>query len=532
MRRFSSYGPINNNHDYYAPREELIEQITNELVGQPPEENGHYLTVWAPRQTGKTWIMREILFRLKKDPRFRIIKINLENLKQETNTEIIINHIAEEIGKELNTPLTGINSPLEFSKIFSNETLDKPLILILDEFDALSEKGINTIVSVFRNIYMSRKDEKDKTTDQKKYLLHGVALIGVRSVLGVENVKGSPFNVQKSVHIPQLTYDEVNGMFQWYQKESGQSIDQSVIDRIYYEFNGQPGLTCWFGELLTETYNTNKKAPITMEEFKYAYMYASAGLPNNNTLNLIEKARKEPYKDIVLNLFQTDEKLAFSFDDQELNYLYTNGIIDIEENPENGSFNAKFASPFIQERLFNNFSRMIFEKLGRITDPFENLDNVITETHLNIPGIVSLYQEYLKKNKDTLFKDVPRRKDLRIYEAVYHFNFYRFLYDFFRGWKTRVHPEFPTGNGKIDLLIDHYGALYGIELKSFSNQRIYAEALKQTAAYARKIGVPEMHLVFFIESIDDANRVKFETPYISSDENTPITIKPLFIQTQ
>jgi hypothetical protein len=36
-----------------------------------------------------------------------------------------------------------------------------------------------------------------------------MALIGVRAVLGVENVKGSPFNVQRSVHIPNLTHDEV-----------------------------------------------------------------------------------------------------------------------------------------------------------------------------------------------------------------------------------------------------------------------------------------------------------------------------------
>jgi hypothetical protein len=39
---------------------------------------------------------------------------------------------------------------------------------------------------------------------RKDYLLHGMALIGVRAVLGVENVKGSPFNVQRSVHIPEF----------------------------------------------------------------------------------------------------------------------------------------------------------------------------------------------------------------------------------------------------------------------------------------------------------------------------------------
>jgi len=41
--------------------------------------------------------------------------------------------------------------------------------------------------------------------------------------------------------IPNLTYDEVNEIFKWYEKESNQRIDQNVIDRIYYEFiKGQP----------------------------------------------------------------------------------------------------------------------------------------------------------------------------------------------------------------------------------------------------------------------------------------------------
>jgi hypothetical protein len=41
-------------------------------------------------------------------------------------------------------------------------------------------------------------------------------------------VKGSPFNVQRSVHIPNLTHDEVVYLFDWYQRETGQSIQPEV----------------------------------------------------------------------------------------------------------------------------------------------------------------------------------------------------------------------------------------------------------------------------------------------------------------
>jgi hypothetical protein len=530
MRRFSSYGPVNNKLNYYAPREELLNRSCTQLLGENPSEGGHYITVWAPRQTGKTWVMQQVMLRLKKDPRFDVLKINLEHLKDEQEVGNIIEAIAAETGEQLGKTFKGINNQGKFQGIFRKGVLDKPLVLILDEFDALPEEGINTIAGAFRNIYISRTDEIGKTSEKKTYLLHGAALIGVRSVLGIENVKGSPFNVQRSVNIPNLSSDEVLGIFEWYEKESGQSISRDVVDQIYYECKGQPGLTCWLGELLTETYNKDNTGPISMSDWEYTYMYASRGLPNNNILNIIEKANTEPYKDKVLELFRTDEKMEFRFDDKELNFLYMNGIIDIEEDRENMTLYSRFSSPFIQKRLFNYFSNEIFDRLGRLVDPFENMDDAITEDHLYIPNIIDRYRKYLRENREWLFKEAPRRKDLRIFEAVYHFNLYRYLYDLLKIWKSHVFAEFPTGNGKVDILIKHGGKLYGLEVKSFVNERAYKGALKQTAEYGRQLGLPEMTLVFFVETIDDKNRKKFETPFVDESETGKITVKPVFVQ--
>jgi hypothetical protein len=61
MRRFSSYGPITPGLHYHAPRKELIDWAYTQLVGEEPAEGGHYITVWAPRQCGKTWIMQEVV---------------------------------------------------------------------------------------------------------------------------------------------------------------------------------------------------------------------------------------------------------------------------------------------------------------------------------------------------------------------------------------------------------------------------------------------------------------------------------------
>lgn len=114
--------------------------------------------------------------------------------------------------------------------------------------------GHTAIIPYFSLVgdYVSDKAH-DSTSMEKTYLLHGMALIGVRGVLGLDNLHGSRFNVQCSLQIPNLTAAEVAEMFHWYERESSQAIDPIVIERIYTELSGQPGLTCWVGELLVRT---------------------------------------------------------------------------------------------------------------------------------------------------------------------------------------------------------------------------------------------------------------------------------------
>ncbi|MFN8486406.1 MAG: hypothetical protein U0350_02365 [Caldilineaceae bacterium] len=61
MRKFSSYGPIDTKLHYYAPRPALIQQAYAQKLGENPADGGHYITVWGPRQTGKTWVMQQVL---------------------------------------------------------------------------------------------------------------------------------------------------------------------------------------------------------------------------------------------------------------------------------------------------------------------------------------------------------------------------------------------------------------------------------------------------------------------------------------
>ncbi len=519
MRRFSSYGPVDTDQHYYVERTNLIEFAHRQLMGETFEKGGHYITVWAPRQRGKTWIMQNLYWQLKADERVDVIYLSLQSLQMTTDVDTCVRDIAQHIQELLGLTGPNIDTLQNLPRLFKADVLAKPLILILDEFDSLPAEAIRGLVAVFRNVYLQRKSIG--------YRLHGVALIGVRAALGVENVSGSPFNVQRSIHIPNLTYEEVDSMFHWYERESGQTVNQDVIDRVFYEVEGQPGLTSWLGELLTETYNKATDQPITMKQFDYVYLRALDLLPNNNILNIISKAKQEPYKTTVLKLFDTNNVLKFAYDDPHTNFLYLNGVIDNVEIDE--LLYIRVPCPFVQKRLFNYFARESFGTTGPLHDPFDDLTDTITETSIIVGSLLKRYEVYLAKNRHWLFRDAPRRKeDLRIYEAMYHFNFYLFLAQFFQHYPVRVTPEFPTGNGKIDILIDYEGQQYGLEIKSFGGQRAYQKGLSQAARYAHSLGLAEIWLVLFIEVVDSQNRAKFEVTF--TDPQTGVQVHPQFVQ--
>jgi hypothetical protein len=164
-----------------------------------------------------------------------------------------------------------------------------------------------------------------------------------------------------------------------------------------------------------------------------------------------------------------------------------------------------------------------------LVEPFLKLGNIITPTHLDVIEILKIYQRYLERNKNWLFKRAPRRSDQRIFEAIFHFNLYSYLHEFLRSKKAAVFPEFPTGNGKIDLVLQYENQVYGIELKSFRDEAAFQQAVKKAAHYGKQLGLTEIILVSFIEAVDEETRAIFEKPYF--DPDCQVTVKPFFIQT-
>lgn len=529
MRRFSSYGPPDKDLHYYVARNELVRKARHLLMGTVFDKGGHYITAWAPRQTGKTWVMNEVLSEIRSDGRCRVLKLNLEPFQLTDDTDRIASRLARSITERLGVSGPTIRSLDELDRIFVRSCLKRPLILVLDEVDALSESAIAGLSAVFRHIYIRRLEE-NRPSAEKEYLLHGLALVGVRSVLGIENLTGSPFNIQRSLHIPNLNAAEVAALFAAYTEETGHPVASAVVERIYRETLGQPGLVSWLGELLTEGYEDHRpdrSRPLSPADFESVYADAVEVLPNNNVMNIISKARKEPYRGRVLELFKTSEKVPFRFDDPVTGFLYTNGVVDREREGRRNLI--RFSCPFIQRRLFGAFSHDLFPHVGAVYSPFEDVGHIVTETSLNPAALLRRYEAHIRRNRDWMFSDAPRRGDFRIYEAVFHFSLYEYLIRFFDSYPTRVWPEFPTGNGRVDILIDHGGRLHAVEVKSYTDRPGFDRALTQAAAYGCRLGLERVHLAVFVESIDEKTRSRHEVAHL--DSATGVRVTPTFIQT-
>ncbi|MDM8526563.1 AAA-like domain-containing protein [Anaerolineales bacterium HSG24] len=510
MRTFSSYEEVDTESNYYVPREKLIEQGYNHLLGKV-DKGGHYITVWAPRQTGKSWVMRQIVRRIMKRDDFEVAIVTLQSTKTARDEQDILDVFVGQLRTGFGIDFPKLTSWKEMNNLFSHTYFDKPVILILDEFDSMGEQFINNFANEFRNMYGGRVNELGKLSGEKSCLLHGLALVGVRAVLGVESRTGSPFNVQRSLHVPNLTFAEVESMYRWYEQESGQIVEDRVIERLYYVTKGQPGLVSWFGELLTKNYNLDPDEPIGEKAWKLVWLKARFVEPNNTVMNLIAKARDPEYMGFLMELF-AQSNIPFSFDDLLHNHMYMNGIIGTEtvEYP-NGELSeiCRFSSPFIQTRIYNALKRDLVNHTHRplaikIGDDLADVFDP-TKKNLDLPALLERYKDYLVRLKaagHNPWKQQPRRKtDLQLTEAVGHFHLFSWLQS--AAWRCVISPEFPTGNGKVDIHLRHEGKEGIIEIKSFVDKYRLDVDKGKAAQYAKSLGLDNITMAVFVPVLDE-----------------------------
>lgn len=124
---------------------------------------------------------------------------------------------------------------------------------------------------------------------------------------------------------------------------------------------------------------------------------------------------------------------------------------------------------------------------------------------MDVPALLSRYKQYLKRLKAAgkePFVGELRRGDLGLREAVGHFHLYAWLMQAV-GRRCLVSPEFPTGNGKVDLFLKwgQYRAV--IEVKSFRDAADMLVGRRQAARYAKSQGLDAAAMALFVPVLDE-----------------------------
>jgi hypothetical protein len=318
--------------------------------------------------------------------------------------------------------------------------------------------------------------------------------------------------------VPNFTSAEVSDLFRQYQEESGQAVEPEVVSRVYTVTQGQPGLVGWFGELLTTTYNPGSETPIDVRTWDDVYEAALHKEWNNTILNLIKKARG-PYLSYVLELFEKSD-MPFSIHAEWCNYLYLNGIVREKIVPDPAgrkTYVCRFSSPFVQTCLFHALTHdLVGDRFPILPlEPLDDLSDVFDKPDPDLPALLKRYHQYLDRLKERgidPWKKQPRRTDLHLTEAVGHFHLYAWLKKILEDFCV-VSPEFPTGNGKVDLHLDCGGRTGIIEVKSFKSLTKTESAKRQAAAYAKGLSLGCVTIALFIplEYEDALERLADET---------------------
>ncbi|MDM8525355.1 AAA-like domain-containing protein [Desulfococcaceae bacterium HSG8] len=522
MRDFHSYGPVSSERHFCVERRELREHCKDQIV-RDLKEGGYYFTIWGPRQSGKTWLMKQVRKEIEQQffGRFVIGTISMQGIVMEDNEpdEVFLRKIPKLMLDGFNIDVDIPKSWEEWSLFFHKDKglFNRPVLMFVDEFDNLPAKIIDKWATVFRDMYLN----------QESYMLHGLCLVGVRAALGVEGSHGLPFNIQKSLHVPNFTHDEVQELFRQYHEENGQKVEPEVINAVFDVTRGQPGLVCWFAELLTEKYRPDPGEKTDLELWDRVYRRACYAEWNNATLSLIKKARKK-YQRQILEIFARSD-VPFILDASWCNYLYLNGMIDGEVYVDERGKEAdvcRFSCPFVQRRLYNSLTH---ELVGNFTpvlalEPFDEMEDVFEGEKPDLFSLMTRYTNYLDRLKEkgfTPWREQFREADLRLREAAGHLHLYAWLQSVISK-RCTIRPTFPTGSGKVYLHLKCEGKEGVIEIRNFVNASEFRTAKQQAAAYAIQMGLDALTMSLFVPVDDDEVLSEMSGEEIIRDVNITI----------
>jgi hypothetical protein len=489
MREFNTSGPNNPDIHFTVMREALLQKALEQITRPADPKGGRYFTLYAPRQTGKTTFVEQLINRLDRRQFFPVL-ISFEALAgaEEPVFYRELGKLLERRG-DFSFAIPAMRSKYDFIDFLAALKTQMPqkLCLIIDEFDGLNAPYLGDVLHLFRDIYQAR---------DKKYNLHSLILIGVRNLTEINLDYASPFNTNDEIRLAFFTREETFDLMGQYEAESAQQFAPQVKERIFYETQGQPGLVNALCKKMVEDLNPGPGKRIGAEIANEVVERFIRIEISKNVSNILNKARAE--EEHLIELFNTAAKIEFHIDLEWQKFLWVHGIIDVED-AGGGEKYIKFACPLYQKKLYYFFKPRIDEARYYVPIDVSYKSFLFPDGTLDLPALLQAYQAYVNRRGKKAFAHARKRKDGRYVEAAYHYSLDTFLSAAMPHLAGQSYVDFPTGNGKVDIFVFHNRRKYILEIKNFAGVDQLNAGKEQAVRYAKSEGLDEVYLVVFSE---------------------------------
>ncbi|MEM7531340.1 MAG: AAA-like domain-containing protein [Chloroflexota bacterium] len=471
MRRFNTSGPCDPKIHYTVMREELV------ATGQEMVDNGLYFTLIAPRQSGKSTYF-QLLFDNLKEQDYIPIWVSFESLKN-INREKFYDTFGEELQEELSLFDIDTNYPItdqvDLQKYFKKLT-DQPkkIVLVIDEFEDIPDGVMGEVLHSFRKIYHRKQF----------YALHSVVLVGVSTLseLIVSGSSSSPFNVANELEISYFTFEETNALIHQYIHESGQVFEADVIQAIYNNTQGQPGLTCALCDHLIKS-KSDRTQPIVLDDFYSTLKHFLTERTDKNILNIVHKSREK--RNFMLRVLFGNTPIPYLVDDPTISYLKAHGVI------QNIDGVVGIPVPLYSKRLVTAFRPAINGEAQHYFTGPEGFSGYLTDDGLNLHAMLRKYREYVRRRGFRAFNT----KQLK--EGAWHYSLDGFINFAIQGLGGDTLVEVPSSRGRTDIFIRFKEQKYIIETKIYTDDTYYKNGKYQLADYLDSEQLDEGYYVVF-----------------------------------
>jgi len=500
MKFFNTAGPVNRPNCYKI--DPLHRWDLEEVLMLIKQEK--YFILHAPRQTGKTSSMLELQKYLNNSNEYNGIYINVEiGQAARNNINEGVGAIISELlniancDKTLNDILENhkINNALNYSLQYICEQSEKPVILFIDEIDALIG---DTLISVLRQIragYIKRPEKFPVS----------IILCGVRDIKDYRIHRsdddiiagGSAFNIKaESLNLGNFTRNDVKTLLLQHTKETGQKFEQSVFDYIFDQTDGQPWLVNAIAYELTYKMKENRDKSVLLTKNKTKEAINRVILSKATHLDqLADKLGEKRVKNIILPMILGKE-LRPDKDDKD--YCIDLGLI---KNTKRG---LVIANKIYQEIIPRELTDSKQDSFQKRFSP----DWITKDGSLDTDDLFKKFTNFWRRNSEIWASQIKGYE-----EAAPQLVFQAFLQRVANGGGY-IDREYSSGRGRTDLMLQWINGKKEqrivIELKIYSKNRgsiekIEEKALKQTYSYADQQNSTENHIIIF-----DRDKIKKE----------------------